>query len=356
MCSSAEALGVRRGAQHGAGEVRAADRFAGGDALFDLGFVEVEADLAQGVAHAQRALLAVGQEVHRGSPSSAGPCGRCRSRGCAVRAAPARRRRRRRSRPRGRSSRRRARPAAIASATPAIVSWSESASSSTPASAARATTSVADRTPSELVECDCRSKRGATRASVCDRLRGRSASCAGRLRGGSGQRAHTPVDGLAQPPHRRRGSARPSRRAGPAGRRRGGRRACRPRRRSRRHAGRLRATAPRGRRAPAPVSSGSIAPGCSSWRSDGITFETSQRCSPCTRSSRQMSGGCSVWSVWVIVPAVGIRARGVRCVCRWIRPAPRGCFRRLAGALHASPGRGGRGVAPRFKATCRRGR
>jgi hypothetical protein len=32
-------------------------------ALVDLGFVEVEADLAQGVAHAQGALLAVGQEL-----------------------------------------------------------------------------------------------------------------------------------------------------------------------------------------------------------------------------------------------------------------------------------------------------
>ena len=57
-----QALGVGGRAQHGAGEVRAADRFALGDARVDLRFVEVEAHLAQAVAHAQRALLAVRQE------------------------------------------------------------------------------------------------------------------------------------------------------------------------------------------------------------------------------------------------------------------------------------------------------
>ncbi len=41
----------------------AADRFAGGDPLVELRFVELEVDLAQGVAHAQRALLAIGEEV-----------------------------------------------------------------------------------------------------------------------------------------------------------------------------------------------------------------------------------------------------------------------------------------------------
>ena len=63
-------------------------------------------------------------------------------------------------------------PASIASATPPIVSWSDSASSSTPASAAFCTTSAGGSEPSEAVECDCRSKRGGTRRSVCDRLRG----------------------------------------------------------------------------------------------------------------------------------------------------------------------------------------
>ena len=32
-------------------------------------------------------------------------------------------------------------------------------------------------------------------------------------------------------------------------------------------------------------------PGCSSWRTIGTTSEISQRCSPWTRSIRQMSGG-----------------------------------------------------------------
>ena len=47
-----------------------------------------------------------------------------------------------------------------------MVSWSDSASSSTPASAARATTSAAGRAPSEWVECDCRSNRGAIGAGA----------------------------------------------------------------------------------------------------------------------------------------------------------------------------------------------
>src|ERR1035438_8806866 len=55
-------------------------------------------------------------------------------------------------------------PAAMAPDKPLTVSWSDSASSSTPASAARWTTSAADSAPSEWVECDCRSKRGAMRA------------------------------------------------------------------------------------------------------------------------------------------------------------------------------------------------
>ena len=41
--------------------------------------------------------------------------------------------------------------------------------------AARSTTSAAGRAPSEWVECDCRSKRGATAGSVCDQLK----SCSG---------------------------------------------------------------------------------------------------------------------------------------------------------------------------------
>ena len=49
-------------------------------------FVELEAELAQRVAHAQRALLAVGEELGEPFASAAGRCGRCRSRGCAVRA------------------------------------------------------------------------------------------------------------------------------------------------------------------------------------------------------------------------------------------------------------------------------
>ena len=101
--------GVGGGGEHGGGEVRAPDRFALGDARVDLGFVELEADLAQGVAHAQRALLAVGEEVDERGRSSAGRCGRCCSRGCAVRGARTSRRRRRRSRRRRRRARRRAR-------------------------------------------------------------------------------------------------------------------------------------------------------------------------------------------------------------------------------------------------------
>src|SRR5437870_3930101 len=73
-------------------------------------------------------------------------------------------------------------PAAIASETPLMVSWSDSASCSTPAAAARSTTSAAGRAPSECVECDCRSKRGAMRAggyairSEIDEQRGRLAA------------------------------------------------------------------------------------------------------------------------------------------------------------------------------------
>ena len=73
-------------------------------------FVELEAELAQGGGHAQRALLAVGEELGEPLASAAGRCGRCRSRGCAVRARRGRRRRRRRSRRRGR----RATPSALA--------------------------------------------------------------------------------------------------------------------------------------------------------------------------------------------------------------------------------------------------
>src|SRR5277367_6591429 len=56
-------------------------------------------------------------------------------------------------------------PAAIASETPLTVSWSDSARSSTPASAARARTSAGASAPSELVECDCRSKRSGIRGT-----------------------------------------------------------------------------------------------------------------------------------------------------------------------------------------------
>ncbi len=51
-------------------------------------FVELEADARAGASrHAQRALLAVGEELGRGASSARAACGRCRSRGCAVRAA-----------------------------------------------------------------------------------------------------------------------------------------------------------------------------------------------------------------------------------------------------------------------------
>jgi hypothetical protein len=48
----------------------ATDGFALGDTRVDLRFVEVEANLAQAVAHAQRAVLAVGEEV--GQPGGHG--------------------------------------------------------------------------------------------------------------------------------------------------------------------------------------------------------------------------------------------------------------------------------------------
>ena len=55
-----------------------------------------------------------------------------------------------------------ARAAACAALTPATVSWSVSASSRTPAAAAAATTAAGSSAPSEHVEWDCRSKRGAS--------------------------------------------------------------------------------------------------------------------------------------------------------------------------------------------------
>src|SRR5439155_23353601 len=54
--------------------------------------------------------------------------------------------------------------AAIASATPSTLSWSLSANSSTPARAAAATTSAGPSSPSDRVECDWRSNRGAADA------------------------------------------------------------------------------------------------------------------------------------------------------------------------------------------------
>src|ERR1700722_9323735 len=96
-------------------------------------------------------------------------------------------------------------PSAIASETPLIVSWSDSASSSTPAAAARCTTSAAGRTPSEGVECDCRSKRGATRAAYAIASGGGVAVHAGPADGGfvgyAGERGDAPRDDRAQTAH-----------------------------------------------------------------------------------------------------------------------------------------------------------
>ena len=57
--------GVGGGVEHGGGYVRAPDRLSGGAARGDLGFVELQAKLAQGGGHAQRASLAIGQEVRQ---------------------------------------------------------------------------------------------------------------------------------------------------------------------------------------------------------------------------------------------------------------------------------------------------
>ena len=62
------------------------------------------------------------------------------------------------------------RAACLASLTPSVVSWSESASSSTPAAAAWATTAAAGSAPSEWMECDWRSKVGGIAASVPYRM------------------------------------------------------------------------------------------------------------------------------------------------------------------------------------------
>jgi hypothetical protein len=59
----AQTLCIGRRGEHGGRQVRAPDRLAFGDPLVDLRFVELETDLAQRVAHPQRALLPVGQEV-----------------------------------------------------------------------------------------------------------------------------------------------------------------------------------------------------------------------------------------------------------------------------------------------------
>ena len=138
--------------------------------------------------HAQRALLAVGQELGRARAERPRRCGRCGSRGRAVRAARRRRRRSTESSTAGTTCTPQRSPAASASSTPSTVSWSVSASSSTPASAARWTTSAALSAPSECVECDWRSNRGATGRSVCNRLRGapvRARARADRLTGSS---------------------------------------------------------------------------------------------------------------------------------------------------------------------------
>src|ERR1700722_10028706 len=96
-------------------------------------------------------------------------------------------------------------PSAIASETPLIASWSDSASSSTPAAAARCTTSAAGRTPSEWVECDCRSKRGATRAAYAIASGAGVAVHAGPADGGfvgyAGERGDAPRDDRAQTAH-----------------------------------------------------------------------------------------------------------------------------------------------------------
>ena len=108
--------------------------------------------------HAQRALLAVGEEL--GEPLGEDRAGVVDAVAEDVQFARLLRVRvDRRDLDRGDHAHAVALARAIASATPATVSWSLSASSSTPARAARSTTSAASSAPSEWVECDCRSKR-----------------------------------------------------------------------------------------------------------------------------------------------------------------------------------------------------
>ena len=63
ICSSSRRCGVGGRAEHGFGEVRAPDRLAGCDALVELALVELEAELLERGGHAQRAVLAVGEEL-----------------------------------------------------------------------------------------------------------------------------------------------------------------------------------------------------------------------------------------------------------------------------------------------------
>ena len=63
MCSALQPGGVGGAGEHGLGQVGTADRLAVRPARGDLAFVQLQAELAQRGGHAQRALLAVGEEL-----------------------------------------------------------------------------------------------------------------------------------------------------------------------------------------------------------------------------------------------------------------------------------------------------
>ena len=187
-CCRRSALAGAR--EHGAGQVRAADRFAGGDARCRSRASSSSKPTSRRASrHAQRALLAVGEEVGQRARSAAGRCGRCRSRGCAVRAAPAT--------PvvdGGDLDRRDdAHADALAggdrlgdAADGVVVGQREQLHAGLGGALRRPR--AAGRAPSEWVECDCRSKRGAT---ARQRMRSPQESgvlvrrsCRGRRRGG----------------------------------------------------------------------------------------------------------------------------------------------------------------------------
>ena len=138
----------------------------GGDPLPDLRFVELEPGLLERLGHPQRPLLAVGEELRQPFREPRAGCGRCCSRGCAVREGWTPRRRPRRSRPRGPPARRAAHPPR---GPRGRRRWcrGRTAPAAPPRPRPRAaTTSAAGRVPSEWVECDCRSKRGAIGAGA----------------------------------------------------------------------------------------------------------------------------------------------------------------------------------------------